>query len=82
MQITYSGSVEWRSPHHNLVQFEDSGEVIVNDTSLTLTPLIPGTNYQIKVSIISLKGRGEEVSISGSVNFYRGIYYYKLLVCQ
>ena len=74
MQITFSGNVEWRSPGGNLVQFEDSGEATASGTSVTLSPLIPGTMYVIKVSTVSLRGRGEEVSISGNVNFHQGMY--------
>ena len=55
-----------------MIQFEDSGETTVNDTSVTLSPLIPGTNYQIKVSAVTLRGRGEEVLASGNV-LYSGL---------
>lgn len=59
--------VEWRSPERNLIQFEDSGEVTVNSTSVTLSPLIPGTNYLIKVSAVTPRGRGEQISATGAV---------------
>ena len=59
--------VEWRSPGGNLIQFEDSGEAAVNSTSITLSPLIPGTNYLIKVSAITPRGRGEQISTTGAV---------------
>ena len=67
IQITYSGMVEWRSPEGNLIQFEDSGEATVNSTSITLSPLIPGTAYTIKVSAVTPQGRGEQISTTGAV---------------
>ena len=59
--------VEWRSPGGNLIQFEDSGEATVNSTRVTLSPLIPGTSYSIKVSADTPRGKGEEVSTTGAV---------------
>ena len=59
--------MEWRSPGGNLIQFKDSGEAIVNGTSVTLSPLIPGTNYLIKVSALTLQGQGQEMQTSGDV---------------
>ena len=59
--------VEWRSPGGNLIQFEDSGEATVNSTSITLSPLIPGTNYSIKVSAVTPRGRGEQILTTGAV---------------
>ena len=67
IQVTYSGMVEWRSPGGNLVQFEDSGEAAVNSTSITLSPLISGTNYSVKVSAVTPRGRGEQISTTGAV---------------
>ena len=67
IQVTYSGMVEWRSPGGNLVQFEDSGEATVNSRSITLSPLISGTNYSVKVSAVTPRGRGKEISTTGAV---------------
>lgn len=68
--------VEWRSPRGNLIQFEDSGEAAVNSTRVTLSPLIPGTSYSIKVSADTPRGRGEEISTTGAVlnSASQGIY--------
>lgn len=62
MKVTYSGDVEWRSPGDYLIQFEDSGEVSVTGTTVTVPNLIPSTRYQFKVSAITANGRGGEMS--------------------
>ena len=67
LQVTYSADVEWRSHNGNLVQFEHTGEARVSGTSIKVSPLISGTNYLFKVSAITLRGRGEEVTKSGDV---------------
>ena len=54
--------VEWRSPGGYLIQFEDSGEVSVIGTTAIVSPLIPDTSYQFRVSAITSDGRGGEVS--------------------
>ena len=64
--------MEWRSLRGNLIQFEDSGEMTVNGTRVTLSPLVPGTTYVVKVSAISSRGRGEEVMVLGNVRFSQG----------
>ena len=56
----------WRSPGYDLVQFEDSGEILVTDTTVTVSPLIPGTNYLIRVSAVTQSGRGAEVTRYGT----------------
>ena len=63
--MTYSGDVEWRSPAGTLVQFEDSGELTVTGTTVTVSSLIPGTSYQVRVSAVTLSGRGDEVTNYG-----------------
>ena len=60
--MTYSGDVEWRSPGHYLIQFEDTGTVTVTGTTAVVSNLIPSTNYQFKVSAITANGRGGEMS--------------------
>ena len=72
--MSYSADVQWSSPAGNLIQFEDSGERTVNSTSVTLSPLIPGNSYQIRVSAITLEGRGEEVLTTGDVPTTQGRY--------
>ena len=62
MKVTYSGEVEWRSPGGSLIRFEDSGSISVTGTTTTISPLIPGTRYQFKVSAITSRGNGAEVS--------------------
>ena len=62
LKVTYSGEVEWRSPGGYLIQFEDTGEVSVTDTAAVVSPLIPGTSYQFRVSAITSSGRGGEVA--------------------
>ena len=64
--MTYFGEVQWRSPGNNLVQFEDSGEISVTDTTVTVSPLVPGTNYLIRVSAVTPSGRGAEVPHYGT----------------
>ena len=64
--MTYIGEVDWRSPSYDLVQFEDSGEISVTDTTVTISPLFPGTNYLIRVSAVTQKGRGAEVTCYGT----------------
>ena len=66
MKVTYFGEIQWRSPGNNLVQFEDSGEISVTDTTVTVSPLIPGTNYLIRVSAVTPSGRGAEVPHYGT----------------
>ena len=77
--MAYIGEVYWRSPGYDLVQFEDSGEISVTDTTVTVSPLIPGTYYLIRVSAVTQSGRGAEVthygmtrtSLSGNrLNYY------------
>ena len=60
--MTYYSKVEWKSSGNNLVQFEDSGEISVTDTTVTISPLVPGTNYFIRVSTVTQSGRGTEVT--------------------
>ena len=60
--MTYIGEVSWRSPSYDLVQFEDSGETTVTDTTVTVSPLFPGTNYLVRVSAVTQNGRGAEVT--------------------
>jgi hypothetical protein len=66
--VAYIGEVDWRSPGYDqLVQFEDSGEISVADsTTVTVSPLIPGTNYFIRVSAVTQSGRGAEVTRYGT----------------
>ena len=65
--MTYVGEVAWRSPGYDqLVQFEDSGEISVTDTSATISPLVPGTNYLVRVSAVTQNGRGAEVTRYGT----------------
>ena len=72
IQVTYSGDVEWRSPDGTLVQFEDSGELTVTGTTITFSPLIPGTSYHFKVSVVTSEGRGAEESLFVSTKMYQG----------
>ena len=60
--MTYFSEVEWRSPGNNLIRFRDSGKITVTDTTVTISPLVPGTNYLIKVSAVTQSGRGAEVT--------------------
>ena len=69
----YFGVVDWRSPAGTLVQFEDSGEVSVAGTTVTLSQLIPATNYLIRVSAITPSGRGAEVNHYGATRTSQGI---------
>ena len=71
-QVIYSGDVEWRSPGGTLVQFEDSGNISVTGTTVTVSQLIPGTRYHFKVSAITPTGRGAERSIFESTQYYHG----------
>ena len=64
--MTYSGVVEWRSPGGYLIQFEDGGEMSVIGTSAIVSPLIPDTSYQFRVSAVTSDGRGGEVSSLGT----------------
>ena len=65
--MAYIGEVDWISPGYDqLVQFEDSGEISVTDTTVTLSPLVSGTNYFIRVSAITQSGRGAEVTRYGT----------------
>ncbi len=53
--------------YDQLVQFEDSGEISVADsTTVTVSPLVPGTNYFIRVSAVTQSGRGAEVTRYGT----------------
>ena len=72
VQVTYSGDVEWRSPGGTLVQFGDSGNMSVAGTTVTVSPLIPGTRYHFKVSAITPTGRGAEKSVFNSTRNYSG----------
>ena len=74
-QLTFSGDVEWRSPGGTLVRFKDSGEISVTGTTVTVSPLIPGTRYQFKVSAITPTGRGVEISVFESTKIYSGKVY-------
>ena len=69
--MAYIGDVYWRSPGYDLVQFEDSGEIFVTDTTIAVSPLIPGTNYLIKVSAVTQSGRGAEVTHYGTTRTSR-----------
>ena len=71
-QVTYYGDVEWRSPGGTLVQFEDSGNISVTGTTVTVSPLIPRTRYHFKVSAITPTGRGAERSVIESTQNYSG----------
>ena len=71
-QVTYSGDVEWRSPGGTLVRFEDSGNISVTGTTVTVSPLIPGTRYHFKVSAITPAGRGADKSVFESTQNYSG----------
>ena len=64
--MVYVGEVDWRRPSYDLVQFEDSGEMSVTDTTVTISPLFPGTNYLIRVSAVTQSGRGAEVTRYGT----------------
>ena len=64
--MTYISEVTWWSPTSNLVQFEDSGEISVTGATVTVSPLFPGTNYLIRVSAVTQKGRGAEVAHYGT----------------
>ena len=66
--MTYSGRVEWRSPGGYLIQFEDTGEVSVTDTTVVVSPLIPGTSYRFRVSAITSDRRGSEVACFGTTS--------------
>ena len=60
--MKYYGTVEWKSPGNSLIQFEDSGEMSVTDTSVIISPLVPGTNYFVRVSAVTQSGQGAEVT--------------------
>jgi hypothetical protein len=67
--VAYIGEVDWRSPGDDqLVQFEDSGEISdsVADKTVTVSPLVPGTNYFFRVSAVTQSGRGAEVTRYGT----------------
>ena len=65
--MAYIGEVDWISPGYGeLVTFEDSGEISVTDTTVTVSPLIPATNYLIRVSAVTQSGRGAEVTRYGT----------------
>ena len=64
--MAYIGEVDWTSPGYGqLVQFKDSGGISVTDTSVTVSPLVPGTYYLIRVSAVTQSGRGAEVTYHG-----------------
>ena len=60
----YSGLVDGVSPAGILVRFQHEGTVATTsgeDTSITIQPLTPGTNYLFRVSAISERGKGMEI---------------------
>ena len=71
-QVTFTGDVQWRSPGGTLVQFEDSRNLSVTGTNVTVSPLIPGTRYHFKVSAITPTGRGAERSAFNTTQNYSG----------
>ena len=72
MQISYSARVEYRSPEGVLVIFEDSGNITAMMNRITVRALVPGSNYQFRVSAVTSSGRGAEVSIAGQTQVSNG----------
>ena len=66
IQVAYVGEVDWISSGYDLFQYEDSGEISTTGTTVTVFPLIPGTNYLIRVSAVTQSGRGAEVTQYGT----------------
>ena len=64
--MAYIGEVDWISPGYDELVILDSGEISVTDTTVTVSPLIPGTNYLIRVSAVTQSGRGAEVTRYGT----------------
>ena len=72
MQVSYSAHVEYRSLQGVLVIFEDSGQVPAAINSIIVQALVPGSNYQFRVSAVTSSGRGAEVSTFGQTRFSYG----------
>ena len=63
--MSYSADVQYRSPQGVLVLFEDSGNVTATINRITIRALVPGNNYQFRVSAVTTSGRGAEISVTG-----------------
>ena len=62
--------VEGRSPLGNLISFvhEGSSTTTGNVNQITVQPLIPQTNYLLKVAALTNKGEGMQVRVNGYTN--------------
>ena len=51
------------SPGETLLQFTHQGTITTTTNSIILQPLTPQSSYIIKVSAITARGQGEEVTV-------------------
>ena len=60
-QVSYSGVVEWTSASGVFTSFQEHGHKVSDNTSLTISPLTPSTEYVFQVAMVTLEGQGAEV---------------------
>ena len=70
IQVEYFARVEGRSPLGNLIDYMHEGRSIHagNVGEVRLQPLIPHTNYLLKVAAITDRGEGMQVKVTGVTN--------------
>ena len=68
--MEYSARVEGRSPLGNLIDYMHEGRSIHtgNVREVRLQPLIPHTNYLLKVAALTDRGEGMQVRTTGLTN--------------
>ena len=53
--------MEWTSDQGVFTSFQERGQNITDNTSLTISPLTPSTKYDFKVAMVNSEGEGEDV---------------------
>lgn len=66
--MEYSGTVDGESPDGTYIKYTQEGNftTAANVNSFKLQPLVPQTNYQLKLSALTTRGEGMQVTITGT----------------
>ena len=62
-QVFYSARIDGVSPEGTLIDFTHEGTTTTPTNIVVLEPLTPQSSYLIKISAITPRGRGEEVTL-------------------
>lgn len=66
--MVYSATIEGVSPKGTLIQFTHEGTVRTLNPGITIQPLTPQSSYIFKVSAITSRGQGREITVEADTS--------------